>query len=464
MLDRKQFVKKGAKRFNELALSKPLASTINNPLLGFAPIWGGTVRLTPQDQLLVQAGGGGIRALDVYYDLLVDPHVFATLDKVLQEICSRDWHVKPADDSEKAKEIADWCDNMLSNLGMGGQESANGRQIATTHAGGFDSLTKALGLAYIIGFQPAEIIWGFDKEGLIEPKSVLPKDARRFVFEGDAGGLVYPKLLLTTNSYDGIYLPPRKFILHTFWSIASDDAYGLGIGQQLYYLVQWKRQAYTYWLTMIDRFVEPIAIGKAPAIATDEQIEAFKDFLVGIAKETSAVLPDGFELEFKNAGIQGATEMLMQLIEQLDSAISLAVLGEAVTGEQIGNGLGGAKELISNSIRIMKAKAISDGISTTINNSLLKWAVEFRWGKDAPVPSVWRSFEQKEDINEFLNHMQILQALEYPISFKHIEETTGYPMDEAKKAVADKQLARAQKLANLPTLEDAIAQQQNLLK
>lgn len=442
-----KFIKAGRKRFS--AMKYELARLNTSPLLGIPPVFGGQIYLAPQDTLLNTLGGNSLRALEIYYDLLTDSHAFACLDKILQEIVSRDMVVEPGDESEEAKAIAEWTEQMLKNLGTTNDEEHQGHQLANTFSSGFDSLTKALGLAYMIGRQPAEIMWAIDKDGKPYPKAVMPKDARRFEYHIDANGKIYPKLLTGANT-DGMFLPPRKFIFHTFWAVPSDDPYGLGIARNIYYPVQWKREIFTYWLTTIDKYAQPISIGKAPASATDDEIAQFKEFLVNISAETAVALPDGFELSFESANPTSATEMFLQLIETLDKYISLAILGEAVTGEQVGSGLGSQQEVISNSIRIMKAKAVSDGINATLNNTLIKWAVQYRWGANAPLPKVKRDFERKTDIAAWLQNANLIKQLGYDVSPEQIEKITGIELVKKKSKP-------------LSSMDDVLAQQQAML-
>lgn len=417
---------KGLKRFQ----AKELANANNNPLIGLPLGYGSrTHLLNSQDALLVERGGSGLRSLDLYFDLASDPHVFACIDKIVQEIISREYIIKPASESQQDLDIAEWTQNMLEHLGENADDANTEVQLASTHSGGFNALTKSLALSMLTGIQPAEILWALDSAYLPYPLAVKPKDARLFVFEADSKGKVYPKLLTNDGSYNGKFLPNRKFIFHTYWAIASDDAYGLGLGRQIYYPVIWKREAFTYWLAILDKFTDPLAIGKAPEYANDEQIDAFKLFLSGISRETSAVLPEGWELDIQSVNITGAIDVLEKLIANCDRHISLAILGEATTGEQ---NTGSYKDSVSNNIRIMKAKAISDGICNTINNTLIKWAVKYRFGEDAKVPKLTRIFEEPSDITKILQHFLTLKNIGFPISFTQIEELTGYKINAEK--------------------------------
>lgn len=431
------FARAGAKRFK----SAELATIITDPLRGYSPTYGSTTfLLNPQDQLLLEKGGAGMRALDLYLDLATDPHVFACIDKISQEIVSRDWAITPASDSEDDLAIAEWATKMLERLGQNAEDEAESAQLANSCTGGLDELTKALAFSMLTGYQIAEVLWALDESGKPYPQSVKPKDPRRFAFEADSAGRIYLKLL-TGDNYRGYFLPKRKFIIHSYWAVSSDEPYGMSLGRQIYYPVIWKREAFTYWLTVMDKYADPLAIGRVAESATDDQISAFKSFLAGIGRETSAVLPEGFDISFISTNVSSSMDMFSNLITNCDKHISLAILGEAVTGEQVGSGLGSQREAVGNSIRIMKAKALSDSISTTITNTLLKWAVKYRFGEKAKVPIFTRLFEAKQDISLILQHFQTLNQLGFPISYEQVAELTGYKMDEEKLAKKPKSVS-----------------------
>lgn len=425
------FKKGGNTRFS--ALRYDMARIVNSPFYGTTPTFGGLIELTPQDQLLISQGQGGLRSLDLYFNLLSDSKVYACLDKIVQEIVSRDYIVKPANNTPIARHVAAYFTDLLQNLGAGDDsDHTDGKALANTNATGYDMLTKALCFAYVTGLQPAEITYDYDKQGKVTVRNVRPKDPRRFRFYSDEAGNIYPKLLTSSNTYDGVFLPPRKFIMHTYWAIPNDDPYGSGVGRNLYYPVNWKREAFTYWLTVLDRYSEPIAVGKAPISIDDELVTEFRQFLQSISRETSVVLPEGWDMEFKDPNVSGAVEMLTSLIEFCDKYTALTILGEAVTGEQVGNAYGGQREEISNSIRIMKASAISKGIDNTINNTLIKWVTYFRYGDMSLAPTVSRVFEEKANVSEWIDNAVKLKELGYELDTEQVKQVTGFNIMEPK--------------------------------
>lgn len=420
-----------------------LSTLANDPLRPLMPTYGGTVRLLPQDRLLVERGGAGLRMLELYYDLLLDSHVYSVMDKQLQEIISREWSLESASDSGVDKEATIFCKQVLDDLGLDRSVEYRSHAIANKSAGGLNELVRGLGFAYFIGFIPAEIIWA-QQGGQIIAEAISIKDARRFMFDVDSEGYIYPKLFTREDAFKGLFLPPRKFIFHTNWAVPVEDPYGAGVARQCYYPVQWKREALTYWLSLIDKHVDPTAIGVYPDQTSDEKIQQFHTAIANIAQESSIVMPEGFELDFKERSLTGAAQVLTDLVEFCNKSISLAILGEATTGEAIAGS--NAREEISNSIRLMKAKAISDSINSTINNTLLAWLCFYNY-PDATPPKLIRRFEEAEDIDKLVSNITQLANIGYKADPAFIAERTGIPQAKVKpKTESSNVLADQQKL------------------
>lgn len=395
----------------------------NDPHLGLIPSYGSVVRLNPQDQLLIEKGGFNSKALDIYYDLFTESHLLSCYAKLVEEIISREWEVTPKDNTPEAKKVADYVKEIINNLGISKKDYQGTQAILNSGMEGFDGLTRGLALALILGIQPAEIIWQLDKEGYPFPDCVSLKDSRRFQFEMTNSGQIIPKLLTNKNSYNGISIPRNKFIFHRYYSLPIDDPYGFGIGQALYYPVQWKREALNNWLFIIENVAKPFAIGETPSTTSEEDRRDFDSFLANLGSYSGVNLPEGFKLSFVTPESKNQSELIGELINQCDKSISDVILGENVSGEKSGTY---NNSTIGNNIRIMKAKSLSDSISNCLNNSLIKWICLYRFGKNAPIPKVWRNFSNKQDISEIVNHVTSLANMGYIVDYNYIEEITGY--------------------------------------
>lgn len=404
---------------------KEIASVGNDPYsYNLTPAWGKT-RLARKDRFLVETGGNSSEALDLYLDLATDSQVFAAWDRQMSEIISRELIVEPASKEAIDEEIAAYIKDKLENLSVNEQEISHDELAIVGNGCGIDELTRGLGLSTITGVAFAEIIWMYDAKKKADIAAVKIRDPRRFHFELK-NGLTYVKLLTRKYSYDGIYLPPRKFIINRFWSLPNDDPYGFGLGRLLYYPVAWKRELLSLWLKIVDKHSDPTVVGTYDEDVEEEVLEEFQRAISSLSRDLSMTMPSLFKVDFLSPNLT-TSELLETLEKNCNSYINKIINGESNTGEQ---GAGGVlRENISNSIRIMKAKTVSDLISNTINNTLVKWVVNYRW-PGAKLPKVWRNFEDAQEIIELLTKMK---GLGFTTDQTFVEDLTDIPLQSIQK-------------------------------
>lgn len=418
-----------------------------------------TARLYTDDALLARRGTGDARELDLYLDLLTDECVLAVVQRQIHEVLSREWDMIPPQEPEKEEqELAVWIKTKLLELGNHMPDVHRGKAILNKQPGGFDGVVSALLEAIVVGYRAAEIVWELDKEEEIPvPLAIIPKDSRRFLFEYDAAGRIYPKHRAPNKSYDGEFLPPRKFIFHTFHTYSNDNPNGMGYGRELFFPVTWKREAITSWSALIDRHVQPIKIGKVTADATDEDMDLFLQSMRNLAQHVSTVLPEGYEYEVITPSLDGA-QVLSEFIKYMDRQISKVILGEASTGEAIPGSL--SRDEVSNSIRVRKAKGYADQLAFTLNNTLIKWMAEFKNPNVRAPRIVWdfedmKTTENKTIIETISTLMRDVE--DYNPDLDWLEQKTGIPR------VRDEDGATGGAKPGRPDINSLLAEQEALL-
>lgn len=407
-----------------------IARQSNDPFQwGIHPTYGGSTRISSKDKLLIERGGCGNEALDLYLDLLTDSQVYFCWDKQMSEITSKDWYVLPGGKNPIDDKVASYVEAVLRNLSCMQEDSDDKGLGVISNSQGFDGVTRGLGLSMITGVSYAEVVWYQDKEFNPSVKKVIIRDPRRFFFEYKEGKN-YLKLLTTKNSFNGIFVPSRKFICSRYWSIPNDDLYGHGIGRLVYYPVQWRRELLTLWLTLLDKYSDPTIIGKYSEDVEGELLDEFKGAISSLSRDMYITMPNLFEVDFFTPDL-GSVSLVENLEKVCNAHISKVILGEANTGEVGGGGV--MRENVSNSIRLMKAKAFSDLLSETINNTLIKWITFYKFGGSVNPPTVWRNFDDVESKIELLNRMK---TLGFNTTKEYIERLTGIPIADpaAKKS------------------------------
>jgi phage gp29-like protein len=368
------------------------------------PVYGGD-RLYPQDETLIHEGGRGFLAYEIYTEIAKDCHAYAVLQKRFMAVVGREWEVLPgqrrgSSSTRQEKKAADMLKAQLEGLSVR-SEVVEDRETTLTTAGNFDEVCWNLLWAIHYGWQPAELIWDQDGSEAFVSEAIA-KDLRRFVMVVGQRGFKLRMLDISGNLIEGVPLPHRKFIVHRFASVPTEDPYGLGLGTRLFYPTFFKRQDIKFWLQFADKFASPTAVAKYPRGASDADKKEYLAMLDAIATDAGIAIPADVIVEFLESERASALNVYKDLASFCDSEISKAVLGETGTTDQQGSGGSRARDQVGDGVRIEVAKADADLLSATLNRSLCRWVSELNFGPDVAPPMIWRKFPElaeKEDLN-----------------------------------------------------------------
>ena len=297
---------------------KEIASIRQNIQLPGSWAYGGSYRIQPKDKVLLE--NGTTRAYDVLRDVLRDPHTFAVTQKRWLSVVEREWEVTPASNKRIDKKAAELVERQLRAIASYDEEIEGGELIPNID-GGFDQICYSLLKAEHYGFQPAEIIWDTDGKEIF-PKQIKDKSPGRFVYLAGDRGYRF-RLLTPTHPWDGIRLPPKKFIIHTFHP-EDDNPYGWGMGGRLFYPVLFKRKLAEFALAYADKFGSPSGKGTYPDGREDLK-DALIDAMNNMAQDSGIAIPEGCNFEWMS--LQGSgTDVYTNLMDYFDREISKAVL------------------------------------------------------------------------------------------------------------------------------------------
>ena len=332
----------------------------------------GNTIVRPNDDLLIQKGGN--RALVVYQRLLYDEQVQGCFSKLMQEVTSRPWYVQEYSDKPGDLAVRDFVAEVLEEMPL-------------------DDIYKGMAECLVAGFSVGEIMWKKTKRGVI-PYDVRMRDQRRFVFqESEDAQTGFTMRCLTFNRmFEGVELPQRKFIVNRYWVSHNGDPYGAALGRILYPLVKFRRRAIESYVLYGDRYATPTAVAKAPLSASTRELDTLYGHLSNLSQETAMILPEGYELEFVVPS--GSPEVFKTLIDYIDKEISLVLCGEDEAGRAEAGSR--ASSMVANTIRVVRASEISEMLSHTLTQTLVRWIVDLNFGVDVAAPVLTREFRIEE--------------------------------------------------------------------
>ncbi|MDR2551442.1 MAG: DUF935 domain-containing protein [Desulfobulbus sp.] len=373
-------------------LRNEIATIASDPAI---PAFAGVLR--NEDDTLLSRGGG--KGLKIYDEIERDCHAYSVLQKRKNAIIAREWQVEPASSARLDKKAADLVKAQLTNIK-------------------FDQVCLKLLDATLKGYSVGEIIWATDGAEIVAAR-VKVKPQRRFLFDEEQ----LPRLITLANMFPGEPVPARKFIVHRYGEKDDDNPYGLGLGHKLFWPVFFKRQDITFWLTFVDKFASPTAVGEYPTGTSDEEQKRLLASLAAIAHEAGIIVPQGMVVKFLEAARSGSIDTYEKLARYMDEQISECVLGETLS-TNIGTTGSMAAAKTHNEVRIELAKGDSDLLSDTVNETLVRWVVELNLPGAGP-PKVWRDFAEEEDLKARSETDKNLSDMGFEPDERYVNETYG---------------------------------------
>lgn len=396
---------------------KPTLNEIATAQKDIDIFYGWLKRLENPDPVLRTESAG--KGLKLYDEAERDPHVSAVLQTRILSVIGKRWDVVPPGDnpSDEARIIADFVKKALSEINF--MQSC--REILS-------------GILY--GFSVSEIIWQIirDRSGVrsvrIVPETIRGKHPNRFIFTPDR----QLRLLTPESMVEGHRVPERKFIVFSFG--ASDNPYGKGLGQKLWWPVWFKKNCIKFWLVFLEKYGMPTVVGKYPAGTPKDQQEAMMDAIEAIQTETGIKIPETMAIELLEAKRSGAVTY-DALCDYMDRQISKTVLGQTLTTD-VGRHGSYAASQTHESVRYDILKADADLLCECLNGSLIRWIVDFNFPDVVEYPVIRFDIRPEPDLKTMAERDAILiRDIGLPVSYKYFYKTYNIPVPEDREALAD---------------------------
>ena len=371
---------------------------------------GWATRLENPDPVLLSKGAG--KGLKLYDEVMRDAHAASVLQTRILAVTGREWEIIPPDaaGAGSSKTRPGKMDDICAFLKQ------------TLLDVNFDQARQEMLKAIVYGFYPAEVIWKTTGSAWMIDK-IIAKHPRRFVFTPERE----LRLLTPGNMIDGEIVPERKFICFTWGS--SDNPYGSGLGQILWWPVWFKKHGIKFWMVFLEKFGMPTVAGKYPPGTDNATQTKLLDVIESLQTETGVIVPDTMQLELMEASRTGQASY-QGLCDYMDRAISKTVLSQTLTTEVKGEGSFAASKT-HDEVRMEIVKSDADCLCETLNKTLIQWLVVLNFGPQAEYPKIWIRTEEESDLKPLAERDKLLfdMGVEFPRSYFY--ETYGIPEPEA---------------------------------
>lgn len=379
--------------------AKPNTDEIATIKNDFVMDYVGSVATNPDKILRSESGGKGI---ELYEDLLRDPEVASALQKRTLSVIGREREVVAASEDAKDVEVADFVREVLENFK-------------------FDDACKALMTGLILGYKPAEVMWAYTDDGFVVISKIVGKASRRFVF--DLQGKL--RLLTMHDMVDGVEVPERKFIVFENTS-ANGSYYGDGLGRSVFWPVWFRKNGIKFWAIFCDKYGSPTPVGKYPPGTHEQKQKELLDAIAAIQQETGIVIPDTMLIELMEAQRSGSIDTYKSFCEYMDKIIDKVILGHSAATESTPGKLGNEKQAEQTRLDYLKADA--DALCICLNESVIKWLVDYNFPGVKKYPKVWFRVEPEKDLKALADRDKVLtNDIGLDVTKKYFYETYAIP-------------------------------------
>jgi len=358
------------------------------------PAWGGIYRQL--DPTIIARGGG--KGIHLYDDVLRDAHAYSVLEKRIMSVISYPWMVRPFSDSELDKQAAQLVQSQLETIS-------------------FNRIVLDLLWASLYGYAVGEVMWKRDGEQVVVA-DIISRDQKRFYVDQD----YQIRLRTWQNPRPGELVPERKFIWHKF-SPRANSPYGRGLGDKLWYLVYFKKQLQTFWLSYCEKFAGPTVMVSIPDGSTPDLQAKALEAAQAISSETEIALPESLKASLLESHRNGNSDIYHGYINLLNEEISKCVLHESVTTSGKEHAARAAVASY-NDVRLELVQSDADLLTDTLNEQLVKWIVDLNL-PGANYPKLRFDISSPQDLFKRAQRDQYIATMGFRPTVKYIQETYG---------------------------------------
>ena len=289
--------------------------------------------------------------IQIYKDLLIDPHLTATILQRKMQVLQMGWEV-----------VSQMLDSIL--YGFNVSEIIWGTSIHSAKNSG----TLSNPIQNIKRIIPKEIIakpqewFAFDNENELMLRYISQKAARHSA----------------TDSLKK--LPKYKFILSRHQPTFSNP-YGEKILSKCYWPVKLKQSSIESWNELIEKYGVPYLIGVVSDTATEAEKEAVIDDLLDMIENNVVTRGASQQIEIKEQASYDIGQMFEKMVEFQNKEISKAVLSVTLT---IDSGTSGSYKASDVHRQMLEYIGISDKkIIEGSLNTMFDYYTELNYGKNS---------------------------------------------------------------------------------
>jgi phage gp29-like protein len=246
--------------------------------------------------------------------------------------------------------------------------------------------------APLFGYKPMEAMW--DDAEFWLPNNLVGKPPEWFCYDTDNTLRFRTK----ENFWEGELLPDKK-ILCPRHRATYKNPYGESELSKVFWPVAFKKGGWEFWMTFIEKYGMPFAVGKHPPGASKEEKDELAQALENAVQDAILVISENSSFEIKESPYkQNSTGTYKELHDTCNAEISKVILGQTLTTElPKGSGSRAASET-HNKVREDIVSEDGNLVEQTFNG-LIDWTWELNFqNREDDVPKF--RLVEPENINK----------------------------------------------------------------
>lgn len=237
-----------------------------------------------------------------------------------------------------------------------------------------------------------------------------------------------PRLLTDEEPTRGIDVPSFKVVYHRYKG-RSGFAQRAGLLRTVGYYYLFKNYDIKDWVIFIEKFGQPLRIGKFTAGASEDDKRILKEAIQGLGADAGAMISDQTMLEVLDAKTQQASsDLYARAAEFFNKGYAKAILGQTATTEGTPGALGG--EQARSDVRLDLVKADAKALAKTIRSQIVWPIVGFNFGWEKLLPKIRFIVDEPEDLHALSSTHKNLVEMGAPIPVSFIQKKYGIPAPE----------------------------------
>jgi len=358
------------------------------------------------DPILRKTKEGIEKGISLFSEMKKDSHISAVLQKRKRAVLKYYFNIESASGKRYDKKVAEFIKEEIKKV--------------------YYNLASYILDAIPMGFSITEII--YKVEDKIKIDKIKKRKQNRFTF-GIDGEL---RLKTPESMLEGEELPDKKFIVATYEE-EDDNKYGEAVLSNCFWPWWFKKHGLLFWANFLEKFGQPLTVGKYPAGTPKDKQEAFLESIEAIQNSFGIVIPESFVIDFIEAQKSSSTDSYQKFLDYLDRQISKAVLSSTLAVDEAQHGTRAQAE-VHNEVSEEVIEADIRFLESIINNTILKWLVEFNFG-DVSLPTFSIDFKNDKATKTDIDKLKTLYDMGVKIPVKYIYDITKIPEPEADEEV-----------------------------